>query len=122
GRAPYYHLASLETSDYRRKAYDEVTEDFYEVGIDRGIDFLEKWLRIYKRAKKNGEIDVGHRNPFGSDPSSENLIAQPREVNRAYKDKYIFDENGMIAAPSPSHLVDNIEKYYSSEAMNSILY
>lgn len=122
GRVPHYHLAFYEVSDYRRISYEAVDEEFYADGIDRGINFLTKMLNIYNRAKKTNKIDVGHRNPYGSDPSSSNLVAQPSEINRAYRDKFIFDENGMPAAPSPSYLVDNVDKYYNEEALDEIIY
>lgn len=117
-RVPFYHLGLLETGNHKRIAYN--VDDDHNQKIDKVIQYRERRLANARKAKAEGTIDVGHRNPFGSDPSSQNLIAQVRSENRANRDRYIFDENGDIAAPAPHTLVSKSDEYYDDKALNEI--
>lgn len=117
-RVPFYHLGLLETGNHKRIAYN--VADDHNQKIDKVIQYRERRLANARKAKAEGTIDVGHRNPYGSDPSSQNLIAQVSSENRAHRDRYIFDENGDIAAPSPHTLVAKSDEYYSDKALNEI--
>lgn len=83
-------------------------------------ELLKEVLRVKEHLRRS-HIDVdasdwtlnGHRDPTQQDGP---LVAQPTSYNRAYKDKYKFDEFGLPEALTVSHLSkgDALLKHYPS--------
>jgi hypothetical protein len=61
-------------------------------------------------------LQKGHRDPHG-DMSDENIIPQCQECNQAYRDKAVFDEQGLVCAVASPELVLNA----STEVKKKIL-
>lgn len=51
-------------------------------------------------------LQKGHRDPHG-DMSDSNIIPQCQECNQAYRDKVVFDEQGLVCAVASPELVLN---------------
>jgi hypothetical protein len=61
-------------------------------------------------------LQKGHRDPHG-DMSDSNIIPQCQECNQAYRDKAVFDEQGLVCAVASPELVLNA----STEVKKKIL-
>lgn len=60
------------------------------------------------------EYEIGHRDPR-MPLTPENTVMQPAEINRSYRDNYIFDGNGMPKAPNPDKFAEDPTQFYSED-------
>jgi hypothetical protein len=66
----------------------------------------QEWLDVPEE-----EWDVGHARP--GDPTS--LVYQPRSYQRSRRDRFIFDELGMVKCPTAQELATHLDQYYTPE-------
>lgn len=78
------------------------------------LDSNEKRNREYFRRLSKDDYEVGHKDPR-LPLDAENTVMQPSEINRSYKDNYIFDDHGLPFVPTPEKLAENPDKFYSKE-------
>ncbi len=90
-------------------------------GLDRNerINLVKEFLIKNYIEVPNDKWQVGHLNPNIPDGSSDKLVFQP-PIQGKYRDKFIFDEMGLMKYPTPQELKNNFEKYYSEGEMLEI--
>jgi hypothetical protein len=62
--------------------------------------------------------DLGHIDPQGSN-AADNLIMQP-PIQRAYRDRFKFDEHGLRLCPTVEEIKKNTNRYFSKEDIKSL--
>lgn len=65
----------------------------------------------------DSEWDEGHRDPADSTPS----LVQPRSYQRPRRDKFKFDDYGMVLNPTVSELLTNLDRYYTPDEARQIM-
>jgi len=107
-KAPAYGFAELTfSSKYLLMAQNLTTPE--------GRRSSEERLRAYFADLSTGKFEQGHRDPNRA-LADDNLVMQPQEINRSYRDRYIFDENGLPKVPNPVKFVEDPTAYYDSRA------
>lgn len=64
-----------------------------------------------------GSFEKGHKDPR-KPLTDDNVVPQPQEINRSYRDTYIFDDCGLPICPTPNHILNSpnvLSKYWSKE-------
>lgn len=81
----------------------------------------EKRIRGFFKDLSQDDYELGHKDP--REPLTiENMVMQPSQINRSYKDNYIFDENGLPKCPNPEKLIKNPEKFYPNKEDRRLIY
>lgn len=112
GGALGYGFAELTFSDkYLTMSQDHTTEEGREASLAR--------TRRLLRAMADGKFEKGHKDPRLA-LTDENLVMQPYEINRSYRDRYIFDDNGLPRVPNPAKFIEDPESYYSKADLRLI--
>lgn len=62
----------------------------------------------------NDKLEKGHKNP-NKPLDDSNVVMQPHCINAAYRDKYIFDDNGLPRIPNPSKLNENTDSIFNND-------
>ncbi len=114
GRSPGYGFQDLCFSDKYLASRTDLTT---EVGRN---DSVARSRRLFQEMA-DGAYEKGHRDPR-LPLSDGNLVMQPQEINRSYKDRYIFDDNGLPTVPNPVKFAEDPTVYYSDEADRRIIY
>ena len=105
GGALGYGFAELTFSDkYLAMSQDNTTEAGRDASVARTRRLLQDMA--------DGKFEKGHKDPR-LPLSDENLVMQPYEINRSYRDRYIFDDNGLPKVPNPAKFIEDPEAYYS---------
>ena len=68
----------------------------------------QEWIDV-----PNDEWDQGHRSPDDTNPS----VLQPRSYQRSRRDRFKFDEHGLVVCPTAEEVASNPGKYYSEDEM-----
>lgn len=68
------------------------------------------YIRDLGRRMMTEPLEEGHRNPY-KPLNADNLVMQPHSLNAAYKDKYIFNVDGLPSVPNPTRLIENPNYY-----------
>lgn len=68
----------------------------------------------------NDKWEVGHMDPNNPNVCEENLVYQP-PIQSKYRDRFKFDNIGLLRYPTPQELSNNIDLYYSEEEQKKIL-
>lgn len=107
-KTPGYGFYDLTFSDrYLTSSQDLTTDD--------GRKKSEAKNRRYFELLSKGAFEKGHRDP-NLPLADGNLVMQPQEINRSYRDRYIFDENGLPKAPNPFRLIEDPSAYYGNRS------
>ena len=107
-KLPAYGLQELLFSPkYLSSGQDLTTEAGRKGSEDR--------LRVYFADLSTGKFERGHRDP-NLPLADENLVMQPQEINRSYRDRFLFDANGLPKAPNPVKFIGDPTAYYDSRA------
>jgi hypothetical protein len=61
----------------------------------------------------------GHRDPDNGNEAG--LVVQPAAYNRAHKDHYKFDQNGLKECPTASYLLQDPSRFYTREEVEKIV-
>jgi len=113
-KTPAYGFAVLTFSDkYLHSSQDLTTK----VGRQDSVSRLRKLFD----AMAKGKFEKGHKDPR-LPLSDSNLVMQPYEINRSYRDRYIFDDNGLPTVPNPLKFAEDPSAYYSDEADLKLIY
>jgi len=113
-KKPSYGFADLTFSDkYLHSSQDLTTE----VGRQDSVSRSRKLFA----AMAKGKFEKGHKDPR-LPLSDDNLVMQPYEINRSYRDRYIFDDNGLPTVPNPLKFAEDPSAYYSDEADLKLVY
>lgn len=67
---------------------------------------LQEWISV-----PNGSWDAGHRSPGDGGAK----VWQPKSYQRSRRDRFKFDELGMVLCPSVEELLAHPDKYYSKD-------
>ena len=80
---------------------------------------IKRWIREHILDLDVSEWDIGHMDPLRSDK----FVYQSRKYQRALKNKFKFDENGLVKCPTIEELKSNLDDYYSSkQELEELLY
>lgn len=82
------------------------------------IQRTKNYLLTFYINVPNEKWDMGHVDPNGNN-SHTNMIMQP-PIQRAYRDRFKFDQYGLRLCPTAQELANNIRKYYSKEEIDLI--
>lgn len=114
GRGKCYGFAELSFTDrYLTTHHDLTTEE--------GRAASEKRIRLLFKDMSEGSFERGHKDPR-KPLTDDNSVMQPYLINRPYRDRYIFDDNGLPMAPNPLEFVKNPSAYYEDEADLRLIY
>lgn len=112
GKDTYYSFPEIKfTAKYLAKRKNYTTKE--EILAD------EMRQREYFSDLSKDDYEIGHKDPR-LELTVENMVMQPSEINRSYKDNYIFDHNGLPKVPNPEAFVKNPEKFYNGEDLRMI--
>lgn len=112
GRPVGYGFAELTFSDkWLAMSQDHTTKAGRDASVTRIRGLLQEMA--------DGKFEKGHRDPR-LPLSDENLVMQPQEINRSYRDHYIFDHNGLPKVPNPAKFIEDPEHYYSKADLRLI--
>lgn len=107
-KSPGYGFSKLTFSDkYLHSSIDTTTAT--------GIQSSKKRVRNLFLGMADGKFEKGHKDPRLPLTDS-NLVMQPQEINRSYRDRYIFDDNGLPKAPNPAKFAEDPTLFYDDEA------
>lgn len=107
-KSPSYGFSELTFSaKYLSSGQDLTTKDGRQSSEDR--------LRSYFADLSTGKFERGHKDP-NLPLADGNLVMQPQEINRSYRDRFLFDDNGLPKAPNPVKLIEDPTAYYDSRA------
>ena len=105
-----YQLPRLEYDDLRPTIRAKDIRGSEWVEREKGR-VSEQYLRYAA-----GTMEVGHRDPRrGFGEHYENAVIQPHEINRAYKDRFIFDASGLPRRPLPRELEKQVTQEETAE-------
>jgi len=107
-KAPAYGFAELTFKD-------RFLKNRFDLTSTEGRAQSEVKNRLYLKELSEGPYERGHKDPT-LPLSDDNLVMQPQEINRSYRDRYIFDDNGLPKAPNPFKLIEDPTAYYDSRA------
>ena len=107
-----YGFAELTFSPkYLTMSQDLTTKEGRKDSVER--------IRNLLRDMAEGAFEKGHRDPRLA-LTDDNLVMQPYEINRSYRDRYIFDENGLPKVPNPDKFAEDPTAYYGEEDLRLI--
>jgi predicted transcriptional regulator len=87
---------------------------------EQHVERVKSYLKKYYIDVPACQWDLGHKNPHISDNSVNNLVIQP-PLQRAFRDLYKFDDNGMKFCPTVEEIKRNSSKYYSNEELKELI-
>lgn len=76
----------------------------------------KEWLRKTFLDVPFEQWQLGHQNPELPDSDSSNVVLQPPAYNAPFRDRFIFDDRGLILCPTPSEFAARVRKYVVTEA------
>jgi hypothetical protein len=82
---------------------------------DEKVEQTKRWLKTNFIDVPASKWQVGHRNPELPDSDPSNLVMQPRGYNGPLRNRFIFDERGLIRCPTPSEFSARLRDYIVSE-------
>jgi hypothetical protein len=86
------------------------------------IERTKHWLQTNFIDVPASKWQVGHRNPALSDADPANVVMQPPGYNRALRDRFIFDERGLIRCPTPTEFSARLRDYIVSEEAARVVF
>lgn len=87
---------------------------------DDRINFIKEYI-IYNYINiPNDKWEIGHMDPNNPNITEENLVYQP-PIQGKFRDRFKFDNIGLIKYPTPQELENNFDKYYSIEEQKVML-
>jgi hypothetical protein len=86
---------------------------------DDKINFIKEYLIYNYIDIPNDKWEIGHMDPNDPDISEEKLVYQP-PIQGKFRDRFKFDNIGLIRFPTPQELENNFDKYYSEEEQKII--
>lgn len=107
GKNIYYGIVSLQYTDKYLKTKINTT-------TSKGKEESEKKMRKFFHDLGNDDYEIGHKDPR-LPLSDSNMVMQPSEINRSYRDNYIFDKNGLPRVPNPDVFEKDPKKFYPSK-------
>lgn len=111
-KTPGYGFYDLSfSSKYLHSSQDTTTDAGRKSSADRVRELFEGMAK--------GKFEKGHKDPR-LPLADGNLVMQPYEINRSYRDRYIFDDNGLPKVPNPLKFVEDPESYYSDTDLRLI--
>jgi hypothetical protein len=87
---------------------------------DENINFIKEYLKHNYIDVPNDKWEIGHKDPNDPDISEEKLVYQP-PIQGKFRDRFKFDDFGLIKFPTPQELEKNFDKYYSKDEQKIIL-
>lgn len=114
GRSPGYGFQDLTFSDKYLNSRNDLTTD------EGRASSVVRSRRLFQEMA-DGAYEKGHKDPR-LPLSDGNLVMQPQEINRSYRDRYIFDDNGLPTVPNPLKFAEDPKDYYSDEADRRTIY
>jgi len=82
---------------------------------DEQVERTKRWLRTIFIDVPASKWQVGHRNPALPDSDPSNVVMQPPGYNGPLRDRFIFDERGLVRCPTPSELSARMRDYIVTE-------
>lgn len=111
-RERFYGFERIEFIDKYLRSNEDLSTD---LGRKKSEERIRKLFADYS----SQSFERGHKDPR-KPLEDNNLVMQPYEINRSYRDKYIFDDNGMPKVPNPEQLVRNPLIFYDREDLKYI--
>lgn len=107
GNITYYSIPeAIFTNKFLQKRKNYISKD--EARND------EQRIRSFFTDLAKDDYELGHKDPRLA-LTLDNMVMQPSQINRSYKDNYIFDENGLPKCPNPERFISNPDKFYNEE-------
>lgn len=79
------------------------------------IERTKRWLKTNFIDVPASKWQIGHRNPALPDTDPANVVMQPPAYNGPLRDRFIFDERGLIRCPTPTEFSSRLRDYIVSE-------
>lgn len=79
------------------------------------IERTKHWLKSNFIDVPASKWQVGHRNPALPDSDPSNVVMQPAGYNGSLRNRFIFDERGLIRCPTPTEFSARLRDYIVSE-------
>jgi len=93
---------------------DRYLTTHHDLTTDDGRAASEKRLRLLFKDMSEGKFEKGHKDPR-KPLTDDNCVMQPYLINRPYRNRYIFDDNGLPSVPNPIEFVKDPSSYYEDE-------
>lgn len=81
----------------------------------RSVEAVKAWLQRTFIDVPASKWQVGHRNPDLPD-DARNAVMQPPGYNQSLRDRFIFDERGLICCPTAREYSERLREFVVSEA------
>jgi hypothetical protein len=94
----------------RKKFSSQKTDQDKNVDIEKTKEYLKK----YYIDVPDEMWDCGHKDPCIEDNTCNNLVFQP-PLQRAYRNRFKFDEYGLRLCPTAEEIKNNVAKYFSKQ-------
>jgi hypothetical protein len=92
---------------------------FQVLDRDSKIDFIKEYIKFNYLDVPNYKWEIGHKDP-NKPTSDDNLVLQP-PIQGKFRDRFKFDDIGLIKYPTPQELDRNPFLYYSQEEWIKII-
>lgn len=80
----------------------------------RPVSAIKQYLRTNLLDVPDNRWQRGHRNP-ALPLNAQNLVMQSPKYNQPRRDRFIFDEWGLVLCPTAAELATNVRKYYATD-------
>lgn len=99
----YYHLNKIEFDKSKTAARVSSLSK-------RHVANAEKISRRVYKDYSEGKFEIGHKDPR-KPLTPENAALQPAPINRAYRDNFLVDDNGLPTIPNPDKFEENPHRF-----------
>lgn len=115
----YYIPRPFEYTNIHIKKRQTFGEGLSSEEKNEKINKTKGWIKKYYLDVPNEKWELGHVDPNGSN-SNKNLVMQP-PIQKAYRDRFKFDDNGLRLCPTMQEVIANFSKYYTEEEKEQLM-
>lgn len=83
------------------------------------INLIKRFVKTNYLDVPNDKWQVGHKDPNKTD-NTNNLVYQP-PIQGKYRDRFKFDDMGLIKIPTVTEISNNVDQYYSKNEQEELL-
>lgn len=83
------------------------------------VNHIKEWIKVNYLDVPHNEWQVGHKDPNKDDNSEANLVYQP-PIQGRFRDRFKFDDTGLIRFPTIKELQNNPELYYTKTELTEL--
>jgi hypothetical protein len=83
------------------------------------VDYIKDWIKTNYIDVPFEKWEIGHKDPNSEDNSEANLVYQP-PIQGRFRDRFKFDEYGLIRYPTVKELKNNTHIYYNDDELRDL--